>query len=628
MSLRSITVAAIFVLAVKPVHARWATLDDADALYESIQTQIVVQADGTHTKENDVVIGILKEDGRRFSNYRRTYNARASEVKIVTAETINGAEVFKVEKEFIEDKPQASRLSGFDDMNLVTIAFPKVSIGSKIRVKSIEKVKEVPMPGHFSSRFYFGEDYYEKNALVVIRSEKPLYLEKNDPRQQLEVKQERAQDWHVTTIKLTSPSYVRAVDETNISINPQDLPWVAVSTEQDYGRMAEVLAPAYEEVMSKPLPEAFKRIVAEARKKTAPIERINLVTARLAEEVRYMGDWRPIRGGHVPRPLEMIAETKFGDCKDFSVSTAAMLRAMGMKAQAVWVERAVQPRPLPKIALSSAFNHAIVRIEDQGKVYWVDPTNFASFAQGLFDDIIARKVVVLEPGKSRLDEIPNDRPIDSTHTLVSQVKLEPNGDARIKASMAFSGRYAIWLTGAELKRSRDQIDHMLITAVADEARVPIKKVGAYDLKSRVVGNLGVDMTYVETGYSLRTTVGPGFYLNQRMANHFLRSDFEKRVSDLFLGAPSRVQVTDLVEGMRIVGSAPPACELQSPWVNISRKVSQTPIGVQVVDSREIKASRIVNRDIKGKTFQSFHKQLRECFDRVAVIVEPFKSTPD
>ena len=128
------------------------------------------------------------------------------------------------------------------------------------------------------------------------------------------------------------------------------------------------------------------------------IEKLNTVTSLLAENINYLGDWRPISGLYVPRDLEAIANTKLADCKDFSAATAAILRKLGMEAHISWVKRGLgafeSPTPLPTM---TEFNHAIVRAVTSGRTYWVDPTNFSSFAQGIFPDIADKRTLTLDP---------------------------------------------------------------------------------------------------------------------------------------------------------------------------------------------------------------------------------------
>lgn len=609
-------------------QARWATAADADSAIERLEREYDINEDGTFTATTLVELEVLKEDGRRHSNSRHGYNARASRFKVVEAYTLNGTEKIKVDSQFIEDKPQASRLNGFDDMNLVTLAFPKVSIGSRIFMKYVEERHETPVPGHFSTRYNFGDDTLVRASQLTFRSKTPLYIDKHDPNGQLEVKQGVEGGRHVLSVRLLKTVFIKTVDEPNPSVNPKLQPRVVVSNFKSFAEIAERLAPAYEKVISAELPESFKTIVEAARSKKSRVEQLNTVTSLLAEEVRYMGDWRPVNGGQVPRPLATIAKTKFGDCKDFSVSTIAMLRALGIKAHPSLVERGYEPTPYPSVGTAYAFNHAIVRAEADGKTYWIDPTNFLSFAQGIFEDIIDRETLVLVSGVKSVDRIPNEKPSAALSRREAHIKIEPNGDAQVRTKMTYKGRFAHWAAGLQLKRSDDQIDFSIIRSLVDENRLKAYKIGRYELSSRIVGDLVLEVTHGERDYATRTTLGPAFYLDQGRVNSLLRLEVDKRVSDVFLGAPRTAELIEYVDNVRVLGVTPPSCELDSPWVNVSRKLSQVERGLRIADRIEFKKNRITNGELKTKAFKRFQSQLQDCFDRIAVVFEPMKENTD
>ena len=67
--------------------------------------------------------------------------------------------------------------------------------------------------------------------------------------------------------------------------------------------------------------------------------KIDTMLNLLSERLRYHGDWRPVEGTDVPRPLADIGAQGFGDCKDFSAAAVAILRHAGMTAYPVFVER-------------------------------------------------------------------------------------------------------------------------------------------------------------------------------------------------------------------------------------------------------------------------------------------------
>src|SRR5581483_6589222 len=102
-------------------------------------------------------------------------------------------------------------------------------------------------------------------------------------------------------------------------------------------------------------------------------------------------DWKTVDGQYVPHDLSHIAELKLGDCKDFSAATAAILKKLGLDAHIALTNRGVYyDGKADELPTESSFNHAIVYVKADERVYWIDPTNTASFAGGMFSDIADR----------------------------------------------------------------------------------------------------------------------------------------------------------------------------------------------------------------------------------------------
>jgi Domain of Unknown Function with PDB structure (DUF3857)/Transglutaminase-like superfamily len=604
----------------KPAYCRWAQLEDANALSEKDQYEITINEDGTTSVLRESLLTIKNEEGRTaLGNTQLKYNSRTTKLKILKAETILRDQTYPVSPEFIEDKTLASSAEGFDETRQISIAYPKVEVGSQLYLKYREETTEVPIPGFYSDEIFFGTDVYERSAETRISSRLPLYLEVNDPKHVLEVTQTHHGDRHQIKISLKAPIFSKAVDEPDAYLSPRDQTSVVVSSSQDYLFLARAVAEAYEQVLSSPLPAPFEKILAQAKKKSLLVDQINAVTSLLADEVRYLGDWRPRRGGHIPRALETIANTKFGDCKDFSAVTAAILRRLGYEAHIAWVERGVKATPLPKLALDGAFNHAIVFLKVEDRVYWIDPTNFVSFAQGIFDDILDRPALVIDPVHPMLSRIPLGLPGDSRSIKELNLSLQKSGDASIQAILKYQGRSATAIAGISRELSVESINHLLSKAIAEDNYIKSSHVEAYDLSSRVVRDFTFSAHVEVKNFSLKTTAGNAYQLSRANLGALIDLEPETRVSDLFLGPPEIDETTYRLNKVRLVGTIPAGCRLDSPWLKVSRVISQKDGDIVVVDRREVKQNVLTNQEIQGEEFQTFQGKLQNCFHQVAIV---------
>jgi len=236
-----------------------------------------------------------------------------------------------------------------------------------------------------------------------------------------------------------------------------------------------------------------------------------------------MGDWRTIEGKMSPRPLTTVATSGVGDCKDFSASTAAILNALGYKAKTAIVFRGIAylhpEKALPSL---SSFNHAIVKVVDkEGKVFWIDSTNFTSMADGIYPDIADRPVLVLDSKDPSYEHIPN---IDVNHsklTFNDIIEIKDGNVISNVGSIEFSGEQAIDDTGAGLSFSLQSIEEAVIKQLTGEASPIKKKVTLPPLDSRIVKDFKIDYFFEQENNLLLTNEGPGLLLRTAWSQPFL-----------------------------------------------------------------------------------------------------------
>ncbi|MDL5033930.1 DUF3857 domain-containing protein [Pelomonas sp. APW6] len=182
----------------------------------------------------------------------------------------------------------------------------------------------------------------------------------------------------------------------------------------DFGSWADVArwaVPLYRvpEGLSPALQAEVQRIAAlgpDPKLRTA--EALRLVQ----REVRYLGV-EAGAGSHAPNAPNLVFKRRFGDCKDKTVLTLALLKALGVKAQAALVhtqQRRTLARQLPR---PSVFNHVIVRADIGGRAYWLDPTRATQagpldslgqpdFERALLVDPASTDLTTVEPGAAML----------------------------------------------------------------------------------------------------------------------------------------------------------------------------------------------------------------------------------
>lgn len=617
--------AALVLWGTSPAEARWATLQDVDSIVRLDQSHTRVRADGTYVTELEREIEILKDSARqRLGTVHLQYNSRAAKLEILEARTINPEGVLPVDKAFIEDKPLASVRQGFDQSNQVMVAFPQVRVGSRVRFRARYTAAEIPFAGFFSDDTAFGASgQFIEESHHVYESELPLHAGVHDPGGYLKIKESRSPGGWRVEARLRKPVRIRAAEENDPYFEAERFPWLVVTTTRDWKEMVAPVLPKWEAIVSAPLPPLFDRIAKKASRRADPVERLNAVTSLLADEIHYWGDWRPIHGGHVPRPLETIASSRFGDCKDFAAAITAILRTLGFEAYPAFIKRGARPLLSPvELPDSGAFNHAISFARLGGREFWIDGTNRQSFAQGVFEDLADRPALIADLKNPRLVRTPHPAPAESIHDIRIDFRLENLDRIAARGTKSMAGRAAVDPTGLELGTSWDTIAFGLVTRYARPHRLLEWDVDRENLKSRVVRNLDLEFRFVETGPDERTSAGSAIALPTGPPIEKLLTKLDGRVSSLYLGLPHRVHREQKYLGIRVQGDRPLGCEIETQWVRARRSVSRNDQGAVLTDEVEVRRAVATSKDLASPEFRALRQILENCFDRVSLVYEP------
>lgn len=606
-------------LVTAPVEARLATPDDANSEVKFYHRKIRVKSDGSYVEEIETKVKVLKDTGRtNLATHPLYYEPDTQKLTVLQAQTFFEDKQYVVEPGFIEDKPVASNMMGFNNYRQTLISYPHVQIGSELYLKYQRQEKEASLPNTFATSFLYGSEGYWKASEVEVTSEIPLQVGVNDPEEYLDVSQTQDGDRHVLKIHLKKPLIKQVLNETYESLAPKNYPWVTVTTSKSWSELADQILPHYEKVLEQPLPPLFQSIAGAASEKKSTTARINAVTSSLAAALHYMGDWRSNSGKLYPRSLTTIADNRRSDCKDFSTSTVAILRRMGIQASVALVRRGGyydDPNDLPT---QFAFNHAIVRVKDGDRILWIDPTNFASFADGLFPDIADRYALPLLPGANR-ERIPAIRPEHYQTQLLEKMKFVNSKSSYVEGTLLLKGVAAISSTGATLRYSKETFDHVLMSFVANPDRIVEFEVKPYELTSRIVEDLDFHYQYTMKDSELKTNAGPAHIISGFGFLNALLVNTKDRYSDLVLNDAPGTFLKKFTLDVTPLRGNPLSCRIQSPWVDVSRTVNSRPKQFEVQDVFTIKKSLISNAELKSQVFKKLQDELEDCLNNVAVV---------
>lgn len=604
-------------------EARWSKYEDASVEVEFSNVNINVNRDGTYETEVELQAKILKESGRdRFSLYSLVYNDDSADFTVLEAKTTYNGEEYIVTEDMMEDKPLASPSKGFDQLRQVTISFPKIEIGTEVYLRYKQVNKKVPVDNFYGLSFSYYGDYLQAEN-TKINSELPLEIKVNDPRSVLEIAEEKKDDVHSISIALKRAVYENTINEPHNGIlNTKHNTWVSLSSLSKWDDLAKKLAPGYHSVINQPLPATFIAIAESAANKNTDEEKINAVTSLLNEKVQYMGDWRTVSGKYFPRDLEKIADSQVGDCKDFSASTAAILQELGYKVQPILVMRGTtstsNPEALPNMG---NFNHVMIKVTNRdGKIYWIDPTNTVSMAQGIFPDIADRSALVLDSEEADYIKIPTVQGENSKVISHSELTIEDNV-VNEDGQLTVQGEAALGLTGVGLYYSdeqlRDSVFRMISGVYLDEEEKKFLELP--DLTLRNVEDLTIKYEFQQKNKIFKTNLGPALNLGDNWLNDVVNTASDQ-VSDLFIGVPKTKESHMIIKDIKIKNCENLNFEINSPWLYVNRSCKYQNDGTEFSNLITIKKSFITNEELKTAEYKNLKSELENNFSRASIII--------
>ena len=613
-----------FILSVS-IHARFMQQEDCPIEHEIANIEYIVEKDGSFRQIQESLIVIKNENGREWAatDYIM-YSPAYSKAKILEAYTLDpSGKKIHIAKNMIEDKPYGSNLQGFDDMHRILFSYPNVVVGSKLYLKyqfnSAPQVK-----GFFSCRHIVGlNGSYVKNLRVKIRSKLPLHIISNDPNDALKISQKMEGQNYIIESNLTKPVCASLTNEENTILHLRKMTYIQVSTLQRHEDLIKEFLDGYEKIATQSLSEQYIKIIEEAKKIQDEVTQINYVTSELNNIVRYMGDWRTIKGAFFPRPLKTIVDTGFGDCKDFAISTVAILRQLGYEASPAMIFRGLiseDSTSLPSLFMN---NHAILRAKSKtGKVYFIDPTNFASMAGLIFPDIADRLTYVLDVKNPRVEMTPAILPSQNQTEVSSDIELT-GGCKNLAGSMKLHGIRALSMTGLHLSLSKQIVEENVLNDIIGKQDVIEKRLEIPDLTSRIVndivikGHVRVPNTECLTnlGFAVSHSLNhDALYLLTHVSN-----DLE---GDLWLGIPAIVKNIKRVKNANQSNLKKFNLNLENPYISLRRDLKPLKNNiVEIVERIEIKRSLVPNEYMKTQEFVAFKKNLSKSINFGLIVSE-------
>ncbi|MBP9752720.1 MAG: DUF3857 domain-containing protein [Proteobacteria bacterium] len=619
--------------------ARFATESETTYDVEECKQTYTINEDGSYEVLSEVTYFIKNEMGRdQLAKSASQYREKTEKLEVLEAKTIFNGKEYIVKKEDIEDKELASSTNGFESKRQVIIAYPQAQVGAKLYKKIKFKSNLIITKNHFYTNLFPIDDGWVKHTEVTIDSKIPLKFKVNDPFCLLEFKTEDEKDGYFTkatlTLKKHSTDWVLRDIPGHLSNKKQT--YVSLSSLDKWDNILKDLMPHYDEVMNAELPPLYQSIIEKAKEKENDIQKIETVISELANNVQYLGSWMTFNGRYIPRSFCEVEKSRFADCKDFSSGTVAMLRKLGFKAEVIFVSRG-ENQPDYEGLPAMFCNHAMVKaIGTDGKIYWLDPTNFVSTTFILPDDA-NRSVIVPIDHEKKLAALEKTAPVEAFHVQkVDHIKVRNDGRLEHDISMRFSETYAmtLGLTGIHLRLSPEVIEDFLYQQFVEGTVKKEDRLGSKipELKDRVIRPVNFSVQFISDDL-VNSNLGKAYFYKSH--DGFLSSIVnirpEENVNDWLLDLSQTKGVYDnktIIVGKKIRNPESLCFNLETPWFRVTREIIFKDHDSIISEKIEVLTDFIKNEDLKSEEFLKAQRELISTYREFIIELEEEKGTFD
>jgi transglutaminase-like putative cysteine protease len=605
-----------------PSYAHRADPSDRPFWIKSLKYEYDIKKDGTFSVIEERIIHIENESGRNSQSVQNLlFRPLNEKIELLQAYTRTRGKKIPVDKQNISIESGGNNRPGFDAENKMIIAFPQVEIGSDIYMQIKSVTFSVPEPDVFSEFINLFWPYL-KEFQLTIRSDLPLYQVLFDPQGQFKSSKDVVKDRHIYELWNTRPLITATTDEDHVFTASETLPSITYSSIQTWDHFAVKTNSELTKMLKEKPPKDLEEIKNKVRRIQNRAEQVNQLTALISEKIRYFGDWRRVRGDLLPRTLKEITASSYGDCKDLAFVTAVLLKALGYQADVAWVLRWTVPPLRSSYQLPAMFfNHAVVRAEKEGEIFWVDATNLISQAPYTPSDISGRPAFVLGP-EPHLDWIPEVSPTDAKYFEGTTLMSKDGLGAKLVGHVEYSGLAAVNEWQNRWNKSAKDYDFDFIASLRRNSVLVSQKLSKLEDRTRVLKNFTRDYDADFTQFWVRSSAGPTVELPlQSVFSVLFSMEVADRASDLYLGIPYSYHSTTQIKNRKLLGDNSFKCNLTSKWLDFRRQVQTLLSDIQVETTYEINRRYITNKELQSKDFKEFQRQLRECFSHRLLVFE-------
>ncbi|WP_370307065.1 DUF3857 domain-containing protein [Sphingobium abikonense] len=199
-----------------------------------------------------------------------------------------------------------------------------------------------------------------------------------------------------------------------------------------------------------------------ASRTSDPVERAKAALILVQDQLRYV--YVGLNGGNFrPANADESWARRFGDCKAKTAMLLALLRELGVQAEAVLVQSAGGDGLDQRLPNPLLFDHVLVRATIAGKIYWLDGTRLGDRSLNLIPPPLFRWVLPLRSPGAGLEAVvpraPREPQLIAVLDIDARAGIEKPGKVKLDHILRGDGVYALRTTLSSL--SKDEADRQL-----------------------------------------------------------------------------------------------------------------------------------------------------------------------
>ncbi|MEN3748913.1 DUF3857 domain-containing protein [Sphingomonas sp. HF-S3] len=296
--------------------------------------------------------------------------------------------------------------------------------------------------------------------------------------------------WHETLVALPAPKPADLPDDAPARFQP--LPLLELSSFADWRALSKTMAVHYRTAGTIPAGSPIAAEVARIRAASPdPRTRAALALQLVQDRIRYL--FRGMdNGNYVPQSPERTWSLGYGDCKAKTMLLLAILRDLGIEADASLVSLTMSDQVAQRLPAPAAFDHVIVRAVIDGRTLWLDGTGRGSRLADLDDVPPFRHALPLRDDGSDLVEMPMR--LAARPTTESDIQIDQSAGIHFPAPFRMTLRtrgadveMVALVTGAAGKEQADQmVDTLINGQIRDWSSLVYSRTAKVDEKTGVL----------------------------------------------------------------------------------------------------------------------------------------------